>query len=97
MRPAAWVFVLAGLLACASASAAEAWRAEFDRLCGKAEESMSLPVEELRELVARCEKLRPAIEASESPQKKVYLKRLEGCRKVFVFVIEAAEKGAAKR
>jgi hypothetical protein len=97
MKPAALLFVLMGLLAGASASAEEAWRTEFDRLCGKSEESMSLRPEELRELVARCEKLRPAIEASASPQKNVYLKRLEACRKVFVFVIEGAEKGEAKR
>ena len=96
MKPAAILFVLMGLLACTCASAGEAWLAEFERVCGRSEESMSLRVEELRELVARCDKLRPEIEASESPQRKVYLKRLEACRKVFVFVIEASEKGGAK-
>ena len=94
MKRAALIFVV---LACLSASAEEAWQAEFDRVCGKSDESMSLRVEELRDLVARCEKLKPRIEASASPQKKVYLKRLEACRKLFVFVIESAEKGEAKR
>jgi hypothetical protein len=92
MKRAPLILAVAILLAGAWANAEEAWRAEFDRLCGKTEQSMSLGVEELRDLVIRCEKLRPQIEASESPQKKVFLKRLEACRKVFAFVIEASDK-----
>jgi hypothetical protein len=91
MRLASFILAL-GLLGVGSATAEEAWRAEFDRLCGKTEQSMSLGAEELRQLVARCEKLRPEIEASADPQKKVFLRRLEACRKVFAFVIEASAK-----
>jgi hypothetical protein len=92
MRIAPLVVVLLALLDSASALAEEAWRAEFDRLCGRTEESMGLPAAELRDLAARCDKLKPQIEASADPQKKVFLKRLEACRKVFVFVIEASGK-----
>lgn len=92
MRPVPFLLALMVLLAGPLALAEEDWRAEFDRLCGKTEQSMSLPVGELRELVARCEKLKPRIEASASPQKTVFLKRLEACRKVFSFVIEATER-----
>jgi hypothetical protein len=97
MKPHLSLLMLVSLLACASASAEEAWRAEFDRLCGKSEQSMSLSVEELRELAARCEKLKPEIEASANPQKEVILKRLEACRKVFAFVIEVSESAEVKR
>jgi hypothetical protein len=97
MKPAPFLVFLIGLLTCASASAEETWRAEFDRLCAKTDQSMSISVEELRELVARCEKLKPEIEASANPQKKVFVKRLEACRNVFVFVIEASDKSQVKR
>lgn len=87
------IFLVAlALLAGVAVAADESWRAEFDRLCGKTEQSMDLPVAELRELVERCEKLRPRIEASGDPQAKVYVKRLEACRKVFAFVIESSGK-----
>lgn len=92
MKALRLLLVSLALLAGPPAGGEEAWRAEFDRLCGKTEQSMTLPAEELRDLVARCEKLRPEIEASASPQKKVLLQRLEACRKVFAFVLEASAK-----
>ena len=99
MKPATYLSLVAlvSLLACASANAEDAWRAEFDRLCGKSEQSMSLSIEELRDLAARCDKLRPEIEASANPQKKVILKRLEACQKVFAFMIEVSEGAEVKR
>lgn len=99
MKPATYrsLLMLVSLLACVSASAEEAWRAEFDRLCGKSEQSMSLSVAELRDLAARCDKLKPEIEASANPQKQVFLKRLEACQKVFAFVIAVSEGAEAKR
>lgn len=99
MKPATYLslLMLVSVLACAPANAEESWRAEFDRLCGKSEQSMSLGIEELRDLVARSEKLKPEIEASANPQKKVILKRLEACQKVFAFVIEASESAEVKR
>lgn len=92
MKAARILLVLFALLAGAPAGGEEAWRAEFDRVCGKTEQSMTLPVEELRELVDRCRKLKPQIEAGASPQKKIFLKRLEACEKVFAFVLEASTK-----
>jgi hypothetical protein len=50
------------LIAICYAYAGEDWRDEFDNLCGKTEESMTMNVDELKDLVARCEKLKPIIE-----------------------------------
>jgi hypothetical protein len=72
--------------------AQENWRTEFDNLCGKTEESMTMKLEELKDLVIRCDKLKPAIEASDNPQKKVFLKRLEMCKNLFSYMVEVREK-----
>jgi len=74
------------------AYASEDWRTEFDNICVKTEESMTLKLEELKDLVSRCEKLKPVIEASDNPQKKVFLLRLEKCKKLFIYVINSKEK-----
>lgn len=75
-----------------SAYAAEEWREEFDYVCGKTDDTMDMKAEELKDLAARCDKLRPIIEGSESPQKKVLLKRLDMCRNLFLYMIEVKEK-----
>lgn len=85
-------FTLICLLILAYAYANEDWRTEFDNLCGKTEESMTMKIDELRDLVSRCDKLKPVIEASNDPQKKIFLKRLEMCRNLFSYMIEAKEK-----
>ncbi len=74
------------------ALAQESWRAEFDEVCGKTDQSMTMKLEELKEMVARCDKLKTQIEASDSPQKKVLLKRLEMCRNLYSYMVEAREK-----
>lgn len=81
-----------GLLTLAAVYAEEDWRTEFDNLCGKTEESMNMKLEELKDLVARCDKLKPIIEASNNPQKKVFLVRLDKCRNLFIYMIEVREK-----
>lgn len=70
----------------------ENWRVEFDNLCGKTEETMTMKTEELKDLIDRCDKLRPVIENSESPQRQLFLKRLEKCRNLFVYMLEVKEK-----
>lgn len=70
----------------------EDWKTEFDNLCGKTEESMTMKVDELKDLVARCDKLKPIIEGSDHPQKKIFLKRLEMCKKLFSYMVEVKEK-----
>ena len=54
---------------------------------------MALPLEELRSLVARSDRLKPQIEKLDESQRKVYLRRLQVCRDLYQFVIESREKG----
>lgn len=70
----------------------EDWRTEFDYICGKTEESMTMKLEELKDLITRCEKLKPVIENLDHPQKKVFLKRIEMCKNLFGYMLEVREK-----
>ena len=65
------------------------WRAEFDDLCSKTADSMQLSTEEVKGLIERCDKLRPRIEKLDESSRKVYLKRLEGCRNLFSFIVDS--------
>lgn len=64
------------------------WRVEFNNLCGKTEEAMTMKSDELKNLVSRCDKLKPIIETSDHPQKKIFLKRLEKCRDLFIYMLD---------
>ncbi len=76
------------------ALAAEAWRAEFDAICAKTQDAMALPLDELKSLVARSDQLLPELEKLETSQRKVYVKRLQGCRNLYAFVLESRQKGS---
>ncbi len=54
---------------------------------------MALPMDELKGLVSRCDKLKPRIEKLDESQRKVYSRRLQVCRDLYQFVIESREKG----
>ncbi len=83
--PARWV---------AAALAEEDWRAEFDALCGKTDDAMSLPAEELKALVARCDALAPRLARLDPPVRKVFSKRLQQCRDLFDFVLKSRARGS---
>jgi hypothetical protein len=53
---------------------------------------LSLGVEELKNLIQRCDKLKPRIEALDESPRKVYLKRLQLCRDLYLFVLESKEQ-----
>jgi hypothetical protein len=65
------------------------WRAEFDDICSRTDQAMSLSKEELSALVERCDKLKPSIEQLEETQKKVYLRRLQLCRNLFAYTLDS--------
>ena len=69
--------------------AEEDWRAEYDDVCGKTQDAMSLKKEELQDLIARCDKLKPRIQKLDESAAKVYLRRLQMCRDLFVYVLES--------
>ena len=75
------------------AAPAQDWKKEFEEICAKTQDSMALPLEELRSLVARSDRLKPQIEKLDESQRKVYLRRLQVCRDLYQFVIESREKG----
>ena len=75
-----------------SAYGDENWRREFEEVCGNTEDSMKLPVDDLQQLIARCDRLKPVIESLEETPRKVYLKRLQMCRNLLAFVLETKTK-----
>ena len=56
---------------------------------------MEMLPEELRLLVARCDRIKPQIDALEPSARKVFLRRLQLCRDLFLYVLESKEKGKA--
>jgi hypothetical protein len=74
-----------------SSFAQDGWKAEYDEVCSKTDLAMTLPREELSTLIDRCDKLRPKIELEEESTRKVYLRRLQMCRDLYKYVLEAKE------
>jgi hypothetical protein len=98
VRPArSWLVVSAlgvGIALAQHVVAAPAdWKKEFEEVCAKTQDAMALPVEELKGLVSRCDRLKPQIEKLDETQRKVYSRRLQVCRDLYQFVIESREKG----
>ncbi len=73
------------------ASAQDAWKNELDDICSKTQDAMTFSADQLQDIVARCDKLKPTIEQVEETQRKVYLKRLRMCRDLFVYILETKE------
>jgi len=87
------VGALPGALAQGPAAATQDWKKEFEEICAKTQDAMALPMDELKGLVSRCDKLKPRIEKLDESQRKVYSRRLQVCRDLYQFVIESREKG----
>lgn len=68
--------------------AGEEWKKEFEEVSSMTQDVMTLTPDGLLALVARCEALKPVIEKLEEHSRKVYLKRLEMARKMFLFALE---------
>lgn len=81
----------------AADNAAETWKVEFDQLCGQTDSAASLSSAELKQVIARCTALQAQIERLEATPRKVYLKRLQMCRNLFVYLLEGKEKEAGNR
>jgi hypothetical protein len=65
------------------------WKAEYDSVCSKTDIAMTLSGEELKALIARCDQLRPKIEAEEESTRKVYLRRLHMCRELYKYMLDS--------
>jgi hypothetical protein len=76
---------------CETAWADGDWRKEFDDVCSKTQDAMLLEEEELRILIGRCDALKPRIDELGEQHRKVTSKRLQMCRDLFSFTLEAKE------
>ena len=70
----------------------EGWRKEFDDICSKTQDAMTVSKEELTVLISRCDALKPKLEKLDETRKKVYLERLRMCRGLYAYVLESKEK-----
>ena len=75
-----------------AAYAQDDWKKEFEEICSRTDDAMSFTREELKSLIARCDRLKPVIEKLDESARKVYLRRLQLCRDLFAFVLESKEK-----
>lgn len=83
------------LVACIEVSGghcAEAWRAEFDQACEKTTDAMILSITELNSLIEKCARLEKIIETQDETVRKVYLKRLQMCRNMYLFALDAKQQ-----
>lgn len=90
--------VLSLVIAAASAvpaAAAEDWKETFNLVCGSVQGAESMSEKEITAMIEKADKLKPAIETSDDPGKKVYLKRLKSCRGVYEFMLDT-KKGSGK-
>jgi len=71
--------------------AEEGWKGEYESVCSKTNVAMALSSEELKELIAGCDRLKPKIEAEEESTRKVYLRRLQMCRDLYQYVLVSKE------
>jgi hypothetical protein len=71
-----------------TAQAEEVWRTDFDATCAQSNDAMDLSVPELKKLIEQCDRLQKIIEAQEETVRKVFLKRLQMCRNLYIFVLE---------
>jgi C4-dicarboxylate-specific signal transduction histidine kinase len=80
------------LAALALPTRAQGWKEEFEDVCKSTQDAMSLSTDQLRALIERCDKLKPALEALEDSTRKVYTRRLKACRDLYAFVLETREQ-----
>ena len=64
--------------------AQEDWKGDFETVCSKTQDAMTFSVDELKDLIVKCNKLKPLIEKLDESQRKVYLRRLQLCKDLFV-------------
>jgi hypothetical protein len=80
-----------------AASAEEDWKKEFDAICSRTQDSMTIDIAELRSLVTRSDKLKKSIEQLDETRRKVYLRRLQMCRDLYAFMIETKLEAAKEK
>ena len=77
------------LISMPAAYGEDSWRTDFDATCAQSNDAMALSMPELKKLVEQCDRLQKIIEAQDETVRKVFLKRLQLCKNLYVFVLEA--------
>jgi len=72
----------------------ESWQDEFAAVCSRTQDAMALSDDELRDLVNRCDKLKPVLDKLDEPLRKVYTRRAQACRDLYQFVLDSRKPGA---
>jgi hypothetical protein len=72
-----------------AAQAKETWQKDFDDVCSKTQDAMILSIDELTDLVRKCDVLMPQIEKLDETRKKVFMGRLKMCRSLYAYVLES--------
>ena len=67
----------------------DAWRTDFDATCAQSNDAMALSKTELKKLIMQCDRLQKIIETQDETVRKVFLKRLQLCRNLYLFVLES--------
>ena len=87
------ILILAGCISLftilQSAYGEDAWRTDFDAACAQSNDAMALSKSELKKMIEQCDRLQKIIEAQEETVRKVFLKRLQLCKNLYVFVLES--------
>lgn len=81
-----------------SISAEDNWRVEFDKTCSRTSQSSAMTINELQELVMSCDRVEKLLETQDETVRKVYLKRVQQCKKLYLFMLETKrlEQSAVK-
>lgn len=83
------VFISVFIFGYVTIVASQQWKDEFDSICSRTDIATSLTKEELKSLIERCDRLKITIEGlPDETQRKVYLKRLQMCRELFLYVLK---------
>jgi hypothetical protein len=72
------------------AFAMDDWKNEFNAVCGKTQNALAFSVDELKDLIGRCDELKPRIKNiadSQATERKVFLQRLKMCREFYAFAL----------
>jgi hypothetical protein len=72
-----------------SAHGQDSWRTDFDEACARTSDAMSLSSDELKMLITKCEQLQTIIEKQEETVRKVFLRKLQMCKNLYIFVLES--------
>lgn len=75
----------------------EAWRTEFEEACARTADVMTLSDNELKALIGRCERLQRVFEQQDETVRKVYSKRLQMCKNLYVYILEAKNNEKPKQ